>query len=167
MSRKTTYTHAELVKLAGRWLRTRGCAVVITEMAGGSQEPDAIGWNPRYSILVECKVSRSDFLSDKNKGHQRIGKSMGDTRYYLAPPGIITCVDLPKKWGLLEPYRNGVKIVRYVDEFFQEKDWRNEITLLISAFRRVRGVMPDGVSAKFYEYETKSRATVGIGREEG
>jgi len=161
-------THAELVKKASRWLRSQGCAVIITEMASGAyQQPDAIGWHPTYSILVECKASRSDFLSDKNKCHRRVGKSMGDRRYYLAFPGIIKSADLPEKWGLLEPHGKVMKVVVKAGGFYKEEaNYGGEIALLISALRRVKGIMPEGVSARFYTYKTKNRATVGIGKED-
>jgi len=155
--------HSELIKKASRWLQTQGCGVVITEMTSGAgQEPDAIGWHPRYSILIECKANRLDFLNDKHKCHQRTDKSMGDKRYYLAPSGIIKPEELPEKWGLLESYGNRVRIIKDPDWFFIEKDCRGELTLLVSAFRRIEGIMPSGVSAKCYQYKTKNRATIGI-----
>lgn len=158
-------THADLVKRAGIWLRSQGCGLIITEMTSSvSQEPDAIGWYPLYSILIECKTSRADFLSDKKKIYNRsIDGSMGDQRYYLAPPGMIKLEDLPVGWGLLEPSGRGLK-KRVFAVHQNKKNWKGEITLIVSAFRRVEGIMPDGVSARFYQYETKSRATVGIGK---
>ena len=157
-------THNDLVKKASKWLKAQGCGLIITEMSGRTQEPDAIGWYPCYSILIECKATRADFLRDKHKPWNRgIGKSMGDKRYYLAPSGIIKIEELPNGWGLLEPSGKGLKIIRY-PLWSKEKNWQSEISLLISAFRRVEGIMPNGVSARFYQYETKNRATVGIGK---
>ena len=156
-------THSDLVKKASRWLQTQGCGVVITEMTSGAgQEPDAIGWYPCYSILIECKASRSDFLGDKRKWHQRTGGGMGNQRYYLAPPGTIKAEEVPNGWGLLEPYGNGIRIRVYASKKFKERNCTKELTLLLSAFRRITGIMPDGVSARCYQYETKSRATIGI-----
>ena len=156
-------THSDLVERARKWLRTQGCGVIITEMTSGAgQEPDAIGWHPAYSVLVECKASRSDFMSDKNKGHQRTKISMGDKRYYLAPKGIIKPGEVPEKWGLLEPYGNGIKKIVYPGSFFKEKNIRGEITLLVSAMRRIKGIMPKGISARTYGVQTNCRATVSI-----
>jgi len=155
--------HSELIKKASRWLQTQGCGVVITEMTSSAgQEPDAIGWTTAYSILIECKVSHSDFLNDRHKCHQRIDKSMGDKRYYLAPKGIIKPEELPDGWGLLEPREKSMRIIKSAGWFYQKKSVREEITLLVSAMRRIRGVMPNGVSAKCYQYKTKNRATIGI-----
>ena len=59
-------THDDLVESAARWLRKENY-IVITEMSDGvSEKPDAIGWRAgSETTLIECKVSRSDFLSDK------------------------------------------------------------------------------------------------------
>jgi len=155
------YTHDQLVKKATKWLWRQGCAIVITEMAGRSQEPDAIGFCPTYSILIECKANRSDFLKDKHKCHRRAGRSMGDKRYYLAPKGMISPEELPEKWGLLEPYGSGFTIIESAG-WFQDKDCRMETNLLVSAMRRIKGMMPRGTSVKSYYYQTSNRATLGI-----
>jgi len=160
------YSHDELVKKARKWLWAQGCAVVITEMAGGSQEPDAIGFHPSYSMLIECKASRSDFLNDKNKCYRRAEKSMGDKRCYLAPTDMIDPAELPEKWGLLEPWGNGLKIIEEAN-YFIDKESRSETALIISAMRRIEGMMPKGTSVRSYYYETKNRATLGIRKEEG
>ena len=45
------------------------CGVVLSEQACVSGEmPDAIGWKrANHSVLVECKVTRADFLADRGK----------------------------------------------------------------------------------------------------
>lgn len=158
------YTHGQLVKKAIKWLWGQGCAIVITEMAGGSQEPDAIGFCPTYSILVECKASRSDFLSDKHKPHHRTGHSMGNKRYYLAPKGMINPEELPEKWGLVEPREKIMRIIESA-EWFIDKDSNSEISLLVSCMRRIKGMMPKGTSVKSYYYETGNTATLGVKKE--
>jgi len=151
------YTHRDLVNKARKWLWTKGCAVVITEMvSAGGQEPDAIGFFPNYSILVECKASRADFLNDKKKYHQRLDKSMGDKRYYLTPKGLIHPDELPMYWGLLEPSGRGLEVLRDAAWSFP-KSSKAEISLLISAMRRMKGT-----SVRYYAYNTKCRATLGI-----
>lgn len=159
----TKYTHAQLVKKAIGWLWGQGCVVVISEMAGRSQEPDAIGFCHTYSILIECKASRSDFLSDKHKCHHRTGYSMGSKRYYFTPKGLIYPDELPENWGLVEPYGNGFTIVKKA-EWFKDKSSGMEISLLISAMRRIKGMMPRGTSVKSYYYETGNTATLGVKR---
>lgn len=155
-------SHNKLVKRAIKWLWSQGCAVVISEMAGSTQEPDAIGWHPSYgSTLIECKASRSDFLSDKHKSHHRNEESMGDKRYYLAPQGIIKPEELPEGWGLLQPTEKRMRIVEG-GNYFPDKNWRSEIHLLISAMRRIKGKPGKGTSVRFYIYQTGNRATLGV-----
>src|SRR5215471_11860529 len=62
--------HAQLVARAAEWLRLKyGCSIVLSEQYCATGEvPDVIGWNARcQSVLVECKVSRADFLADGQK----------------------------------------------------------------------------------------------------
>jgi len=127
-------THADLVKRAGRWLRgTRKCKVVAEELRGWSIDefPDAIGWTPKgYSIIVECKTSRSDFHADKRKpcrvgdrqfqrsGHYGWGQpprfeTAGHERWYLAPEGVLDAACLPFGCGLLVP--RGRRMLRVVE----------------------------------------------------
>lgn len=97
-------THEALVDLADKWLRKeKGCGFVATEPVTQIAEiPDAIGFRSDCSFLVECKVSRSDFLADKKK-LVRINPKMGvgKFRYYLCPERLILSTDLPPMWGLL------------------------------------------------------------------
>lgn len=57
-------------------------------------------------MLVEVKVSRSDFLRDKHKPHRHTG-GLGDFRYYMCPEGMIKIEDLPDRWGLLWVNKRG------------------------------------------------------------
>lgn len=109
-----SFTHSDLVKRAAKWLRnTMKCGVVVTEEHSmGFEIPDAIGWKSYESILVECKVSRSDFLRDRKKLHRRDPDlGMGDRRYYMAPPGLIKREELPETWGLLEVHPKIVRVI--------------------------------------------------------
>jgi len=36
----------------------------------GIEIPDVIGFGSGFSIVIECKVSRADFLQDKKKPHR-------------------------------------------------------------------------------------------------
>ena len=98
-------THAKLVSLAVAWLRRYRCGVVLSEQACVSGEmPDAIGWKKAcHSVLVECKLSRGDFLADREKPfRQKPELGVGCERYYLAPRNLIRVEELPTGWGLLE-----------------------------------------------------------------
>lgn len=101
---KYGYTHSELCDMAERWLKRQGCPITAKEPTDvwGKESPDAIGWKYYGSHIVECKLTRSDFLSDKKKEFRiEPDLGMGRYRYYLAPDGVINESDLPKNWGLL------------------------------------------------------------------
>ncbi len=101
-------THAELVDIAVRWLKKQRCGVVFREHYGDTEVPDALGYRSDYSICVECKVSRSDFLRDLKKRSRRDYASRPALQcYYLSPEPktgeyvVIPPARLPDGWGLL------------------------------------------------------------------
>lgn len=102
----TALTHAELCAIGERWLRSRGCRVVLRDpfkaQVWTGECPDVIGWRDGYSILIEAKTSRADFFADRHKRFRmEPEKGMGDSRLYLAPHGVLTASDMPEGWGLL------------------------------------------------------------------
>jgi len=156
-------SHPALVEVAAQWLR-RKCAVVITELATIGETPDAIGWQGTHSTLIECKISRSDFLADAAKYFRRESSmGIGFARYFLTVPGIVKQEELPAKWGLLELTGCKVRVVRK-SEHFEETNHRHEIGILLSTIRRIGQNAPPGVSIKFYTIESKNTATLGVTR---
>ncbi|SUB81987.1 Uncharacterised protein [Pragia fontium] len=99
-------SHDELCIRAERFLKTNGFGVVFHDKfranASSGELPDALGFRNGVSCLIEVKCSRSDFQADKKK-HFRIKPELGlgDWRFYMCEPGIITVDDLPVGWGLL------------------------------------------------------------------
>ena len=149
--------HAELVERAVKWLKNGAvipfgsdgtrrvrCSVACAEMVTASREtPDAIGWwcCGQFSILVECKVSRSDFKSDSKKPFRvRPQDGAGDFRYYLTPPGLVTLEELPERWGLIECGGRSVSVARAAVRM--EKSHRSEAHMLWSAVRRLKASDP-------------------------
>jgi hypothetical protein len=135
-------THERLVRLAVAWLRRYGCGVVLSEQICRSGEtPDAIGWKGRCrSVVVECKVTRSDFLVDRDKPWRiRPETAMGCERFYLAPAGLIATAELPRGWGLLE-YRTRKIAVRLPcsnHSLRTARGFEHEMNLLLASLRRV------------------------------
>lgn len=170
--------HDRLVKLARRYA-LRECPVVISEIAGGREEPDVIGFKHcGESLVIECKASRSDYLAEKKKpsrrgrglpprfaplGNHSLSTStvsgMGSRRYYLTPENLITADELPQGWGLLELMRGRTIGLRRASALF-EKDAQAEINLLISTLRRMRGYRIDNTSIRVYQFQTKNRAAL-------
>ena len=135
--------HALLVSKAVHWLRSHyKCGVILSEQYCATGEvPDVIGWKGFCrSVLIECKVSRADFLVDAAKPfRQSPEEGMGCERFYLAPAGVIRREEMPKHWGLLE--------LRAREIFIAVKPGRidlrspaalmKEMNLLLASLRRV------------------------------
>jgi len=134
-------THVQLVEKAVRWLRRYRCGVVLSEQACTSGEmPDAIGWKKAcHSVMVECKVSRADFLVDREKPwRQKPERGVGSERFYLTLPGLIKVEELPAGWGLLECQRGRVEMVRESAKNLRAAvGFRYEMNLLLASLRRV------------------------------
>jgi hypothetical protein len=114
------------------------CPVVIAELRTQCTEiPDVLGFHGLGStVLIECKVSRADFLADKDKWFRaREEKGVGDHRYYAAPAGMLSPEELPDGWGLLEVTGGTVRRVRKAE--FMEANKRAEVAMLMSAMRRL------------------------------
>src|SRR6266852_6816582 len=108
-------THAQLVLMAVNWLRRYQCGIVLAEQVCVSGEmPDAIGWKrASHSVLVECKISRPDFLADRDKPfRQKSDLGLGCERFYLTPPRLLHAKELPPGWGLLEVSKRKIEMVR-------------------------------------------------------
>lgn len=104
--------HGSLVAMGARWLKRNGFPVVATELKciGSREQPDVIGFRSSCSAVIEVKVSRSDFFSDKKKP-ERVEGGLGIYRFYLCPVGLVQPDELPEGWGLLEANSRTVKAV--------------------------------------------------------
>jgi hypothetical protein len=171
-------THQKLVEKAIGWLRQYGCGVVLSEQSCASGEtPDAIGWKRGcHSVIVECKISRGDFLVDQQKPFRlKSGRGMGCERFYLTPSGLLRADELPSGWGLLELRGREVELARQgAKDLRSSKGFRYEMNLLLASLRRVevriepqsitdflkwknrmieynRGTMPEGLASPQHE----------------
>ena len=155
-------THDDLVEVARKWL-CRKSGVVITEMAGLSEIPDAIGWHGGHSTVIECKVSVSDFRAERHKGYRTSG-GIGQQRYYLTPKGLLAG-EVLGSYGLLE--WDGKRIYE-TSKPTPRSDYYylGEMNLLVSALKRIGRTSPKGVSVKYYTIGTKNRTTLGVRQEQ-
>jgi hypothetical protein len=114
---------------------------VLSEQACVSGEmPDAIGWKrANHSVLVECKLTRADFLADRCKPfRQKPEGGVGSERFYLTPSALVRLEELPPGWGLLEFRRGRVELVRHSAKNLRTAaGFRYEMNLLLASLRRV------------------------------
>ena len=117
-----------------------GCSIVLSELYSAANDvPDAIGWVYGHSVLIECKISRSDFLADQKKPQRLAGTGSGEQRYYFAPRGLLSSPDLPPDWGLLE--LDGQTVLRTVAAPRRQIDisgHQQEKKMLLSTISRIR-----------------------------
>jgi len=179
-------THAELILVGIGWLKKpyasceeyghSACSVIISELVTCTtygEIPDVLGYmsGKQKTILIECKTSYSDFMADQKKLFRNMSEyGMGDQRYYLAKKGIIPVEKIPENWGLLEITNDGKITATKKCTLFQEKNYRNEINLLISAICRLNVSEPDkciGIryyrNLKFLGKESKKKSSITIG----
>jgi len=132
-------THSQAVRRVAAWARnTIRIPIVISELKTMAFEiPDVLAFKSGgLSMLIEVKVSRSDFLADRNKSFRnRPEEGMGDIRYFAAPAGLLAASDIPEKWGLLEIESKWIR--ETVKPERQEVNKRAEVAFLMSALRRL------------------------------
>lgn len=166
-------THRELVESAYRWVMGKSCGFAFKELKSFTEEcADVIGfgaWN--HSILIECKVSRSDFFADRKKPFRACPeKGVGRFRFYCCPKGLLRVEDLPPKWGLIyvdekgkakcvhNPYTNTPEGYGWHGGF--EPNLEAERSYMYSALRRLhlRGRIPEIYSQDYGRESTVPRA---------
>jgi hypothetical protein len=136
--------HHQLVDRAWRYLvNSRRCSVTIRELGSGYEIPDVLGWYSQWaSILIECKVTFSDFKNDQRKTFRNSKNSkdeagLGNNRYYMVPMILKEKVLplIPEHWGLLVATEKRILVEK--ESAWFEKDWRSEMGLMNSILRRV------------------------------
>jgi hypothetical protein len=134
-------THARLVEMAEAWLRRYRCGIVLSEQGCSSGEmPDAIGWKGKnHSIVIECKISRGDFLADACKPWRTNPEiALGCERYFAAPKGMLRAEEMPYGWGLLEAVGRELRVTQKSKRKLRGPEgFMNEMNLLLASLRRV------------------------------
>lgn len=156
MSDKKTL-HRTLCESAAKKLFKNGLSrwnshkyVAVELVTYGREIPDVWGTNGVATTIVEVKISRSDFLRDKEKICRRNPlEGMGNFRWYFTLEGIIKEDELPDNWGLIEADESG-NIIRVVREAtYQESISRGDISTLCSIMRR------EGIKGQIFNYRKK------------
>ncbi len=153
--------HEFLVGKAVEWLRYQyRCGIILSEQSCATGEiPDAIGWKGQCrSVVVECKVSRGDFLADARKDFRlRPDEGLGCERIYMAPEGLIAPAELPQHWGLLEYGRKTVRLAVKP----ARRDLRTpaglmkEMNLLLASMRRVEVRIEPQTITEFLKWKNR------------
>jgi len=128
---------------------------------GANEICDALGFTgqiamtPAASIVVEAKISRADFLADRNKSfRQRPETGIGEFRYFITPSGLVRPEELPAKWGLIEVAGRGIRVLqghvlekreegtdgkfrRNLDRWRFDRNEKAEIAFLVRMLQRV------------------------------
>jgi hypothetical protein len=153
--------HASLVERAVEWLRhTYRCGIILSEQSCARGEvPDVIGWKGFcQSVLVECKISRSDFLADANKPFRlNPEEGLGSRRLYMAPVGLIAPEELPRHWGLLEckGRRVQVSVKPGKQDLRNEAGLMKEMNLLLASLRRVEVRIEPQTITEFLKWKNR------------
>lgn len=152
-------THCQLVEKAVRWLRSYRCGVILSEQACASGEmPDAIGWKRAcHSVLIECKISRADFLADREKPfRQKLHLGMGCERFYFTPAGLLRAEELPMGWGLLELRGRDISVARQgAKNLRTASGFRHEMNLLLASLRRVEVRIEPQTITEFLKWKNR------------
>ena len=109
-------THHELCQIAYKFLKRNGFKVCFHDrfiaVTSTGEQPDAMGFRNSASCLIEAKCSRADLLADRKKRFRKNPSlGMGDWRFFISEPGIISIEDLPPGWGLLHVVNGRVRKV--------------------------------------------------------
>lgn len=116
----TTMTHDEIGEFAAERMRKKGYPMVWANMRSiaAGEQPDVMAFKSMYDcVVIEVKVSRSDFLADKKKPWRNgTINGMGTERVYLTPPNLLKPSEIPYGWQLWEVHeqksRTIIKVIK-------------------------------------------------------
>ena len=95
--------HKELKYKAHQYLLNQSYRLARFEKECGYMIADAWGidYQTLYTKIIEVKISRADFHSDKYKKYQIINTPTAEEIYYLCPSGLIQPEEVGECCGLL------------------------------------------------------------------
>ncbi len=136
-------THDELVLRGRNWLKNNPNSrmrfpIILTEYKSyANSEPDVLGLNHARSVVIECKVSRSDYFADQKKRCMRMSTRLGSYRYYLCPAGLLRVDDIKNGWGLLYCHPHKITIEKDATFYPPEETRPEEYQIMYSIIRRL------------------------------
>jgi hypothetical protein len=126
--------------------------VAVELCTWGSENTDVWGLgNYNDSVVIEVKVSHSDFKADlkkwcRNEQAAMLNLQAGRLRWYLCPDGVIKPEELPDRWGLL--YWDGKRIRPIVSPKAFANTSKADMAILTSILAR------EGFPQKVYNYRS-------------
>lgn len=117
-------THDEIGEIVRDRLKGKGYDLAFANMidAGVGEQPDCLGIdNAGFTILIEAKVSRSDFKADQKKPWRKDGNGIGKRRVYVTPVGLLEPKEIPYGWELWEIQDNKRKTIKIVKGMTERK----------------------------------------------
>lgn len=113
-------THDDIGEFIADKMRKKGYPLVWANMRSVAvgEQPDVMAFRSMYDyVILEIKVSRSDFFADKKKPW-RTGdvQGLGTERVYVTPPNLLKPSEIPYGWQLWEvhkqTHRTIVKVIK-------------------------------------------------------
>ena len=137
-------SHKQLTEHGKNWLLSaKGCNPVFCERGSAklSEIPNVIGWSSNECYVLECKISKADFLADFKKEHRNNG-GLGVYRYYLIPNELYESIKDEERngWGLVVYFegRGFCQQVRYAESKVFERDLKSEVFYLRSRILQIQ-----------------------------
>ena len=115
-------------------------------------------------MLVECKLTRSDFFADRSKPFRHNSElGLGCERWYLTPAGLLSPTDLPPHWGLLEQHNRKLHIIAKASRRTQRTaiGFEYEMNLLLTSLRRVEVRIEPQTITDFLKWKNRMAAYNG------
>ena len=148
-----TLSHDELVAIGAEHCRRNLMAglTVMTELRGRwgfGESPDV--WcidTMKRSHVIEAKASWNDFQADADKPWRASGRGMGQHRWYLCEPGVLTREALDRsRWGLL--LTDGESVMVDVESGLFVADLVAERALIVKALCDARRMLGENGSLR-------------------
>lgn len=105
--------HKELKEKGCQYLLNQGFRLARMEKNcdyHGIADVWGIDFQTHYTKIIEVKISRADFHSDKHKRYRTANFPPAEEVYYLCPKGLISKDEVPKEYGLLWYYENSGRL---------------------------------------------------------
>lgn len=137
-------THDEIADFGAHYLRRNGykfsCSNLTSAIHG--EQPDVLGIAAfGKSIVLEAKVSRSDFKADLKKPWRKDPlMGMGDYRVYVTPKGLLRPEEVPYGWMLWEVHGKSKPVMKVIKGMkkrsVKDRSWSTTVREYVNCDRK-------------------------------